>query len=232
MKLSIIIPVYHEEKTIEKVIKQIGLKVKTQHEILIIYDSKQDPTYGILMKIKNNYKAIKPLQNYVGSNKGVINAIKTGIQKSRGEAIVILMADLSDDIRLVDKMYKLTKENFDIICGSRYMQGGKKVGGPVGKTLLSKIAGLSLYHIFKIPTHDATNAFKMYRKKIFRDIVIESTGGFEYSLEIILKAHKKGYKITELPTTWYDREEGKSNFKLFRWLPKYINTYLLILKRI
>ena len=117
-----------------------------------------------------------------------------------------------------------------ILCGSRYMKNGKKIGGPILKTLLSRLAGLSLYHLFKIPTHDATNAFKMYRKKIFSKIQIKSTGGFEYSLEIIIKAYKLGYNIAEIPSVWKDREEGKSNFKMLQWLPKYILTYSLIFK--
>ena len=64
--------------------------------------------------------------------------------------------------------------------------------------------------------------FKMYRKSIFNNIKIESTDGFKYSLEIVLKAFKKGYKITEIPTVWKDREKGESNFKLLKWLPNYI----------
>ncbi|HVA96940.1 MAG TPA: glycosyltransferase [Candidatus Acidoferrales bacterium] len=232
MKLSIIIPVYHEEKNIEKVIKQLSLKVKTPHETLIVYDTKKDPTYAVAKKILPKYKLVKLVENKIGNKRGVINAIKTGIQKAKGSALVIVMADLSDDLKIIDPMISLTEKGYDIVCGSRYMKQGKKIGGPFFKTLLSKIAGLTLFYFFQIPTHDATNAFKMYKKNIFETIHIKSTGGFEYSLEIIIKAHKLGYRITEIPSIWKDREAGKSNFKLFRWLPKYIMTYALIFKHI
>lgn len=160
-----------------------------------------------------------------------MNAIKTGFKKSQGKTIVILMADLSDDISQVDKMYDLIEKGYDVVCGSRYMPGGKKIGGPLIKTFLSKTAGLTLHWFFKVPTHDSTNAFKMYRKSIFKKIEIKSTGGFEYSLEIILKAFKNGYKITEIPTTWKDRDSGKSNFKILKWLPKYTSLYFSFFKK-
>lgn len=230
MKISIIIPVYHEEKTIIKVLKKINRHVKTNNEILVIYDKDNDPTFNVVKKYKTKKSNIKLIKNSTNSGIGVMNAIKTGILKSKAEVLVITMADLSDDITQVDQMYALIKKGYDIICPSRYVKYGKKIGGPFIKTLLSRVAGLSLYYIFKVPTHDSTNAFKMYRRKIFKDIKIESTGGFEYSLEIVLKAYKKGYKITEIPTIWKDREEGKSRFKLIKWLPNYIKTYLQIIK--
>lgn len=232
MKISILIPVYHEEKNIIRVLEKIKSKVKTQHEILVIYDSKKDPTYDVVKKYLNK-KKIKNIfltKNTITTGRGVMNAIKTGFKKAKGETIVVVMADLSDNISQIDRMYRLTQKGYDIVCASRYMKGGKKIGGPIFKTLLSKTAGLTLHYFFKVPTHDSTNAFKMYRKRIFKQIKIESTGGFEYSLEIVLKAFKKGYKITEIPTVWKDREAGKSNFKLLKWLPKYVKWYASIFK--
>ena len=78
-----------------------------------------------------------------------------------------------------------------------------------------------------IPTNDATNSFKMYRKKIFKEISIESNGGFEIGLEIVVKSFLKGFKIAELPTIWHDRVKGKSNFKLMQWIPAYLRWYFL-----
>ncbi len=232
MNISIIIPVYHEEKNIVEVLTKIKNSVQTPHSILIIYDNTSDPTYSVVKKYQKKSKKnnIFLTKNSTGNGKGVMNAIKTGFSLAKSEYIVVLMADLSDDISQIDKMYKLIVSGYDIVCASRYMKGGEKIGGPVLKTILSKIAGLSLYYLFRIPTHDSTNAFKMYRRAIFNNITIQSTGGFEYSLEIIVKSFKKGYKITEIPTKWRDREEGKSNFKLLKWIPEYIKWYVRILR--
>lgn len=233
MNVSLIIPVKNEQKNIVAVIKRLQGAIRTSFETIIVYDDSNDPT----RKKASDYieqkklKSIHVIQNSVGNKRGVINAIKTGIKSAKGKAIVITMADLSDDITQVDEMYALLEKGYDIIAASRYMPGGEKIGGPFIKTFLSKAAGTTLRLVFRVPTHDATNAFKMYRKSIFKDIQIESTGGFEYSLEIVLKAFRKGYKITEIPTVWKDRQEGVSNFKMLEWLPKYIKTYFFVMRR-
>jgi glycosyltransferase involved in cell wall biosynthesis len=232
MKISIIVPVYHEEKNIVNVFKQIKKLVKTEYELLAVYDSKEDPTYPVMSKYlsKKRLNNIILVENNSGDKRGVMNAIKTGFKKAKGDAVVVLMADLSDDITQIDEMKKLIDSGYDIVCASRYMKGGKKIGGPFIKSLLSKTAGLTLHWFFGVPTHDSTNAFKMYKKKVLNSIKVESTGGFEYSLKIVLKAYKKGYKIKEIPTVWIDRVNGKSNFKLFIWLPNYIKQYSRVFK--
>ncbi len=233
MKISIVVPVYHEEESIEELLSNIKRLVRTPHETLIIYDSENDPTVNVVKKYLKNKKKedIKLIKNYSGDKRGVTNAMKSGFESAKGFAVVAVMADLSDDLSDIDKMVIDIKSGADIVCGSRYMRGGKKIGGPILKTFLSKAAGLSLYYFFKLPTHDGTNAYKMYKKSVLNKIKIESTGGFEYSLEITLKAFRAGYKIVELPTVWLDRPAGKSNFKVFKWLPKYIMTYLIIIKK-
>ena len=232
IKVSIVCPVFKEDKNISRVLSQIGNKVHVPHEILIIYDFAADPTVPVVKKYLTQHRSqiICLLKNNTGNGKGALNAILTGFKQAKGDAIVVMMADLSDDVSQVDEMYKLISKGYDIVCASRYMKGGKKIGGPILKTLLSRMAGLSLHYLFGVPTTDATNAYKMYRRKILKDIEVQSTGGFEYSLEIVLKAFKKGYRITEIPTVWTDRVVGKSNFKLLRWLPSYLKQYAQILK--
>lgn len=229
MKLSIVIPVYREEKNIKKTLTRIQKNVRTPHEIIIVYHYKNDPTLPVIRKYiqeSTEEPVIRLVQNKDESRQRVMNSIKIGVTKSRGNAVVILMADLSDDIKQIDTMYQLFKDGYDIVCASRYMKGGQKIGGPIIKTLLSRVACITLYYFLNIPTHDATNAFKLYNRNIFNTISIESTGGFEYSMEIILKAHRAKYNITEIPTVWKDRVAGSSNFKILAWLPEYIKWYI------
>jgi dolichol-phosphate mannosyltransferase len=232
VQLSIVSPVYNENKNILHLFQTLREKVKTPYELLLVYDFEEDPTCPVVKDYikENNTDNIFLVRNNMGNGRGVINAIKTGFNQIKGEAVLVLMADLSDDVSQIDQMYSLIQKGNDIVCASRYCRGGKKIGGPILKTFLSRTAGLSLHYFFGVPTLDATNAFKMYSKKVLKNIHIESTGGFEYSLEIVLKAFKKEYKITEIPTVWRDREAGKSNFKLWKWLPKYIKTYFKIFK--
>ena len=221
--INIIIPVYNEGENIERTLSEIEEKVKTPHKIFIIYDFNEDNTIPIVKKLMDTNRCIVLIKNSCGE--GVLNAIRTGFAIIDEGAILVVMADLSDDLARVDDMFQKINEGYDIVCGSRYMRGGRQIGGPWLKNLLSRAAGISLYRITHIPTHDVTNSFKMYRKEVLNDIRIESTGGFEFGMEILVKAFLSGYKITEIPSTWRDRCAGESKFRLWRWLPKYLRWY-------
>ena len=227
--LSLVIPVFNEEKNIINLLFQIQNQINISVELLIIYDFDSDNTVPV---VKENIQRFQSLNIRIIKNDispGVVNAIKKGIYEANGEYILVIMADLSDDLKTVNIMLEKMKEGFDLVCGSRYMKGGRQIGGGHFKKTLSKIAGMSLNFFTKISTHDATNNFKMYRSSIFRIINIESSNGFEVALEITVKAFKKGFKITEVPTTWNDRAEGQSKFKLWKWLPSYLKWYFYCL---
>jgi len=223
--LSILIPVYNEGDNIVHTFNELKLKVRTPHNIYIIYDFDEDNTVPAVQNyiVQNNSDNIFFIKNIYG--KGVLNAIKTGFDSIKGGTILVAMADLSDDFAVVDSMYEKIKQGNDIVCGSRYMKGGKQIGGPRIKGLLSRTAGISLHHLIGIPTHDISNSFKMYRKGVLDNILLESSAGFEIGMEIVVKSYLKGYKIAEVPSIWRDRTAGKSNFKLAKWLPKYIGWY-------
>ena len=175
-----------------------------------------------------NYPGVELIKNTLG--RGVLNAIRAGIAATTAEVVIITMADLSDNLRIAPRMVELIRdEGYDIVCASRYMRGGQQIGGPRLKKLLSRIAGVSLYWLTGLPTHDATNAFRAYRRSLLAATEIESEGGFAYSLEITAKAFATGRRITELPSTWQDRSAGVSQFKLRQWLPHYLYWYLYTL---
>ena len=226
--INIIIPVYNEGENIINTLSDIEQKVKTPYRIHIIYDFDEDNT---LPAVKN-YIAKKNISvNFVKNayGKGALNAIRTGFDAVDG-VILVSMADLSDDYNMVDEMFKKINQGYDIVCGSRYMKGGAQIGGPWFKKLLSRMAGVSLFYLIGISTHDITNSFKMYKKRIFNDITIESNGGFELGIEITIKAFINGYRITEVPSVWRCRNTGKSRFRLWKWLPKYLYWYCFGIK--
>lgn len=230
LPLDIIVPVFNEKDVIVSTLEEIRSKVLTSHRIFIVYDFDQDNTLSVVKEYIQSRKIenIILLKNDYG--RGVINAIKKGFHASEAMATLVVMGDLSDDLSVVDPMFSKIKEGYDIVCGSRYMRGGKQIGGPLFKGFLSRMAGLSLHWITKIPTHDISNSFKMYRTSLLKTITIESSGGFEIGLEVLVKAFVKGYKITEIPSVWKDRVAGKSNFKLLKWLPKYFKWYIYAIK--
>ena len=227
--LDIVVPVYNEGETIGKLLDEIRDKVKTKVCVLIVYDFEEDSTVGAVRKIHDLYGfSISLVKNRYG--RGALNAIKTGLESSAAEAVLVNMADLSDDLTKVDEMYALVQNGFDLVCGSRYMRGGRQIGGPLLKKILSRVAGVSLHYLSCIPTHDVTNSFKMYTRKVLDRFEIKSGGGFELGMELTVKAFVNGCKVGEVPTTWYDRTKGTSNFKMWSWMPRYIHWYLYCLK--
>jgi hypothetical protein len=122
-------------------------------------------------------------------------------------------------------------QGYDIVCGSRYMRGGRQIGGPFFKKLLSRTAGISLKYLAGLSVHDVTNSFKLYRKSMLNKIDIQSEDGFEIGIEITVKAHFAGYKITELPCIWTYRQAGQSRFKILKWIPKYLRWYFFALNK-
>lgn len=228
--LDIVVPVYNEDKGILRLLEEIEREIKISKHILIVYDFEEDTTVPLVREHQNDYSySIDLVFNTIG--RGVLNAIKMGMQVAKEEMVLVVMADSSDRLDVVDNMCSLMEGGgYDLVCGSRYMKGGKQNGGPFLKSLFSRIAGLSLHILSGIPTHDCTNSFKLYRRTMLRQIDIESTGGFEIGLEILVKAYAAGFKITEVPSEWFDREEGESNFHMWKWMPSYLHWYFYCIK--
>lgn len=221
-------PVYNEGTVIRRTITKLEPSVKLKHELIIVYDMDSDTTIQPVKTLQRKYKNIKLLKNKFG--KGALNALKTGLDAAKGEAVCVMMADLTDDPKVVNEMMNKFDQGFDIIAASRYMKGGHQKGGPILKQLLSRGAGLSLHYLAGLPTHDATNSFKIYSKEFLKKTKIESNGGFELGIELTVKGYFNGYKVTEVPTTWtYLNKE--SRFYLKKWLPKYLKWYFLAIKK-
>lgn len=226
--LGIIIPVYNEAVNIQKTLLAIKEKVITPHKVYIVYDFDQDNTLPVARELIDKGVDIDFVKNKAG---GVANAIKVGLREAVEDYLLLTMADLSDDYEVVDGMCRLMTNGYDIVCGSRYMRGGRQIGGPLLKKALSRMAGVSLRYLARLPTHDATNSFKLYRKSTLESIKIESDGGFEIGMELAIKAHFSGFKVTEVPCTWMDRQKGRSRFNVIRWLPKYLRWYFYAFKK-
>jgi glycosyltransferase involved in cell wall biosynthesis len=229
--LSVVCPVYNEAENIEKLFSRLGEKISVPMEVLVIYDCEDDNTIPVVRHIALDYAfEVRLIKNRFGA--GALNAIKTGFLEFRNEAVLVVMADLSDDLSIANEMYRLIAvEGFDIVCGSRYMPGGNQIGGPLLKKTISRLAGVSLHYLSRLPTYDATNSFKMYRGELLKNIEIESRGGFELGIEIVAKTFVQGGRIAELPSIWTDRLTGKSRFRMWKWMPSYLRWYFYALRK-
>lgn len=222
--IDIVVPVYNEGENIKILLEKINSEINMPKRLILIYDNPSDTTIPTVNDDRDKYDyEIILEQNHYGS--GALNAIKSGLESSVSKAVLVTMADLSDSLTSVELMYEKVCQGYDLVCGSRYMKGGNQQGGPILKSLFSKLAGISLHYLIKIPTYDVTNSFKMYTKNILQEFRIESNGGFELGMELAIKSYVEGFRVSEVPANWIDRVDGESNFKLWRWIPKYLYWY-------
>jgi dolichol-phosphate mannosyltransferase len=227
--VSIVVPVYNEGPAVEPILRALDAGVSTAHEILVVYDFDGDTTVPVVAALARELPSIRGLRNELG--RGVLYAMKAGIAASSGRYVVVSMADGSDEPERIDEMVRLADDGADVVAASRYMPGGRQVGGPRFKGLLSRVAGLTLHQLAGVGTHDATNNYKLYARSFLDDVTIESEAGFELALELTVKATIQGRRVAEVPATWRDRTLGTSNFKLRRWLPHYLRWYLIAMHR-
>ena len=223
--LTIVIPVYNEGAGFEDLWSELDRQLQFPFRALVVYDFDEDNTVpAVKAVIARGEQRLSLVKNNI--RRGVVGALLTGFREVQEGPLLVVMADLSDDLAQVAKMLALYRQGYDVVVGSRYMKGGRIVHGPVLKQGLSRIAGISLCWLRGIPTHDATNAFKVYDATMLKQFSLESQRGFELNLEITVKAFLAGYRIVEIPSIWRDRTQGKSKFKLWAWLPHYLRWYL------
>src|SRR5690606_14342044 len=149
---------------------------------------------------------------------GPAHALRFGFDHSSAPIVVVTMADGSDDAAQIEPIVHLVERGVVIAAASRYMHGGQQVGAPLVKRVLSRAAGVSLYWLARVGTHDATNSFKGYSREFVERVGIESTHGFEIGIELVAKARRHREPVAELPTIWLERRAGDSNFRLRAWL--------------
>ncbi|OGM33522.1 hypothetical protein A3D00_00110 [Candidatus Woesebacteria bacterium RIFCSPHIGHO2_02_FULL_38_9] len=222
--ISVVMPVKNEKDNITWTINNIVKYVKPQYEIIVVYDSDKDSTIPVVKKLITKYPNVRLIKNDYGP--GVVKATLKGFDEARGNILIMMAADRTDDPKTINIMYQKIIDGYDIVCPTRYSKGGKVVGKITIKSILSRLSGISTPYILGIPTSDLTYSYKMFKKEILKKIKIESKGGFEFAEELLIKAYFSGYKITEVPTLWVDRTYGKSKFKVAAWLPRYLYWYL------
>jgi glycosyltransferase involved in cell wall biosynthesis len=223
IELDIIIPVYNEAENITRVFDHLLDQVKAKIRILICYDFEQDNTLPAIKNYPQNIDNIKLIKN---QSTGPLGAIITGFKQSTAPYVLVYPADDFINGNLIDQMLAIGVNGADIICPSRFMPGGYMKNCSPIKAIIMRSANFLLYHIVKIGTKDASNGFRMFSRRVLNNINIESTKGFAYSIELLVKAHRLGYTIKELPAKWIERTTGQSRFKVFAWLNGYLRWFI------
>jgi dolichol-phosphate mannosyltransferase len=234
--LSVVLPARDEEGCIAATVEHLHLELSLNHvphEIIVVDDGSTDKTWSILRELQSHNLSLRPIKN--DGLHGFGRAITLGIESAAGDAVVIMMADESDDCRDVVTYWKLLNEGWDCVFGSRFMKGGGVIDYPWLKLRINRLANLFIRVLFKMPLNDTTNAFKAYRKTTLDGCRPFLSPHFNLTVELPLKAIVRGYSWTVVPITWRNRRSGTAKLKIkemgsrylfivaYVWLEKYFS---------
>lgn len=234
--LSIVIPARDEEGSIGSTVEQLHRELRLQgvpHEIVVVDDGSTDRTWELLQELRQSIPLLKPVQN--AGLHGFGRAVIRGLDTMSGDAVVIMMADESDDCHDVARYWQELNRGYDAVFGSRFIAGGATIDYPRLKLVLNRIANMALMLIFGIRLNDTTNAFKAYRREVIDGCRPLISPHFNLTVELPLKTIVRGYTWTTIPTIWRNRRSGSAKFKFkemgsrylficfYVWLEKYLS---------
>lgn len=234
--LSVIIPARDEEGCIASTVEHLYVELRLRgvpHEIVAVDDGSTDNTWKALQEERERIPTLVPLQN--PGLHGFGRAIVHGLDHSKGDAVVVMMADESDDCRDVVTYWKVLNEGYDCVFGSRFVKGGGTIDYPYLKLKINRLANFFLRVLFRINLNDTTNAFKGYRRTVIDGCRPFLSPHFNLTIEIPLKAIVRGYTWKVVPITWRNRRSGAPKLKikemgsrylficLYVWLEKYFS---------
>jgi len=226
--VTIVIPVKNEEGNIINILQLIKQRVKISYNVIVVDGCSTDQTFNLTKDYIKKNKCIRIIKTRP-EDSAFKESLEVGINASKTEFVAIMMGDLSDNPTTLNEMYKIAEMGSDVVIGSRYMRGGRIINKPFIQKYLSWIVNKFFYLLTGIPTHDVSNPYALYRKK-YLDLKKTISIGFEIPLEMLYKAYFKGAKISEVPTVWEGRVNGKSKFTYLRYSTGFakICTWVLI----
>lgn len=234
--LSVVIPARDEEGCIASTVEHLRLELTIHgvpHEIVVVDDGSKDGTWETLGRLATSISELVPVRN--AGPHGFGRAIQRGMAAATGDAIVIMMADASDDDRDVVRYWNVLNEGYDCAFGSRFIKGGGTIDYPPLKWILNRMANLFIRFLFGIRLNDTTNAFKAYRRSVIDGCQPILSPHFNLTVELPLKAIVRGYSWKVIPITWRNRRTGVAKLKIremgsryffivaYVWLEKYFS---------
>jgi dolichol-phosphate mannosyltransferase len=234
---SVVMPARDEEESLPSTIRDIVttfVAAGVPHEIVVVDDGSRDRTWDVLQELKHTFPTLAPTRNASGEN-GFGRAVIWGLDHSRGDAVVIMMADASDSPADAVKYWRLLNEGYDCAFGSRFVAGSQVIDYPRVKLIVNRIANALVRFGFNIPLNDTTNAFKAYRRPVIDGCRPFLAPHFNLTVELPLKAMVRGYSYASTPISWRNRKYGVAKLKIkemgsryfficaYVWLEKYFS---------
>jgi dolichol-phosphate mannosyltransferase len=221
--LTVLIPAHDEGEGIVATVRGIARTLRgagVPHEILVVLDHCADDSAARLEAVRGEEPTLVVSENTGPHGYGF--AVRHGLGAYRGDAVVIAMADASDDPRDIVTFHQKLVEGYDCVFGSRFVAGASVRGYPWQKLWLNRLANRLVSALFGLHYHDCTNAFKCFRREVIDGLQPLLSNYFNLTIEMPLKAIVRGYSWTVVPTNWYGRETGASKFRMKEMGSRYV----------
>lgn len=225
--LSIVIPAHNEEQNLEPTLRELCATLDAAaipFEAVVVNDNSADSTQEVAERLARERPEVRVVTRT--HLPGFGRAIRAGLAAVRGEAVVIVMADRSDDPADVVRYYRKLAEGYDCVFGSRFREGSRVEGYPLGKLIANRLVNKLIQLLFWTRFNDLTNAFKAFRTEVLRECGPFSSSHFNITIEMSLGALIRHYHIAEIPVHWYGRTWGASNLRITQMGRRYLSVLL------
>jgi dolichol-phosphate mannosyltransferase len=229
VKLSVIIPAHNEVESIGATVEAITAELRAEeipYELVVVDDNSGDGTGNAVRAIGERDPGVRCVRSPRAPGFG--HAVRSGLDKYTGDAVAIVMADLSDSPRDLVRYYRVLEEGFDCVFGSRFIKGGRVSEYPKAKLILNRLVNLGIRLLFRHGYNDTTNAFKAYRREVVDHVQPLLSHHFNLTVELPLKAIVRGYSYAIVPISWTNRAHGVSKLKLQEMGSRYLFIVLYV----
>ena len=210
MKPIVVIPTYNERENVSAMAEAALANLPSEGEVLFVDDNSPDGTGGIIDALAAENPRIHCLHRT--AKEGLGRAYVAGFKEAMrlgADRIVEMDCDFSHPVKRLGDMLAV---DADVVIGSRYVKGGKCVGWPFRRWLISRCGGLFIRTVTGMPVKDPTGGFKCFKRKVLEEIGLDKieSNGYSFQLEMNHRMWMAGYSIVEIPITFSERRAGYS----------------------
>jgi len=219
-KISLLMPVLNEGINLKVMLKILRATIELPHETLVVYDTLDDDSIPVVKAMQKHYPELRSVHNKLG--RGVVNAVKAGVNAARGEYVLVISADDIGPVLAVEDMAGFMDRGCDIVSATRYAYGGRVFGGARIGRHLSRISNWLFHFLSGSSFTDSTVGIKMFRPSVFKKIDLKAKAGWSFGFELAIKAQLQGFRLGEVPIISINRfYGGKSSFRFGPWVSEY-----------
>src|SRR4030042_2358677 len=206
VKVSVILPTFNEAGNIGLLIEALLARLPETSEIVVVDDDSPDLTWQVVEEIKSHEPRIRLIRRI--GRRGLTSALQEGVEAAEGAYVFWMDCGFSQPPEKISELLEALKDN-DIAVASRYVSGGKEKGHSLLGSFLSIMICRFASWVLSPAIKDYTSGYVGTRKEILKTIPLKGDYG-EYCIEFLFRAHKKGYRIIEIPYTCQPRHSGES----------------------